>query len=643
MGSAMASMPHFMSSGVNELTASGIEKSVNGLMSMTTLSVTAVEEITVFVIGILTNTYLCLITFAITGSLGAVIEVIRNAQDDINKISERIGGEIGDGLKGFSDAFNKIADDLGDVPLLGKTINIPDIPNFDDQINEMKEFKLPDSLDDKLRQLNDSLPTFDEVKQAAEDVIRLPFREVKELMAEKKGNFTFDRSLFAVPAKERLTFCSDSDGINDFFDKLEDLASLAKKIFIAVLVIAAVAACIPMGWREIRRWRMQQERAMLVSAGATEPMDTVYLVSRPYTSSFGLKMARIPQNPTGIVNASRSQNWTRWAVAYATTDAALFVLCLGIAGLFSCLCQYILLAQIRKSTPALSNQVGVFADKVVAQLNNASEQWAIATNGAIGDVNRDINNDMLGWVNITTSAINGTINTFVDETMKILNTTFGDTPLFDPVKEVLNCLVLLKVQGVQKALTWVSDNAHVDFPTLPNDTFTRGALASLSDDDPSQSFLSEPGDQASDKITSIVTRFIGWLEDGIRTEALISTFVLLTWVVIALIGAGYALFCAFGHKKNRGDGGSVLPMEDLSTARAEPGAVDFRSDNQDRFTLSRDEPAPEYTERVEKRPRTQVGSVHNPFGDESQYQNEKLGVADNGRRNRQSGKEGLFF
>lgn len=636
MGSAMASMPHYMSQGVNELTAKGVEKSVNGLMSMSELSVTAVEEIVVFVIGMMTNTYLCLITFAVTGSLSSVIGVIDASQDDINKLGSKIGGELGDTLKQFTDAYQTVADSLDTVNIFGSNgpTVLPDAPDFTTQIDELRNFKLPDSLDADLQNLNNSLPTFEQVRNVTEGVIRLPFEKLKELMREEMGNYTFDRSVFPVPAKEQLTFCSDNDGINDFFDKLTDLAELSKKIFIGVLVAAAVLVTIPMAWREVKRWRHQQERSQLVASTSTDPMDTVYLVSRPYTSTFGVKLAGSDIRQPSV--ATHRQQLIRWAVAYATSDAALFVLTLAVAGLFACLCQVILLRSLQSQTPQLTQQVGEFTDKVVAQLNNASEQWAIGTNGAIEATNRDINQNMLGWVETATTAINETLNTFVNETERVLDDTFGDGPLRDPIQEVLNCLVLLKVQGIQKAITWVQENAKVDFPLMPNDTFTLGAVASLSSDTADNSFLASPGDQASDKISAAVARFINSLENGIRTEAIISTFVLVVWIIIVLIGIARALMLWFSHRKTRAEGGAP-PQEYPTVAQT---SRDFRSDNQDRFVdvplnnvHNPRTPAPEYSERMEAK----NDARRNPFAsDEDQvdnYDNEKLGL-----RNRESNR-----
>ena len=632
MGSAMASMPHYMSTGVNKLTAAGIEKSVNGLMSMSTLSVTAVEEMVVFVIGMMTNTYLCLITFAVTGSLKSVIGVIDGAQKDINNLGGKIGGELGDAMKGFTDAYNAATKGLGGL-IAGPTIKFPQLPDLSKQIDQVKNFKLPPDLSADLQKLNNSLPSFDQVKNVTESVIRLPFEEVKKLIDQNLGTYKFDNSLLPVPIKQQLTFCSDDQGINDFFDKLSNMASLAQKIFIAVLVLAAILAMVPMAMREIRRWRHQQERSKLVGTGATDPMDVVYLVSRPYTSSAGLEIAGIATEPQSIKLATRGQNLTRWAVAYATTDAALFVLCLAVAGLFSCLCQVILLRSIQSQVPALSNQVGAFADKVVAQLTNASEQWQVATNAAVKSASDDINNDMLGWVGTATDAVNNTLNVFVDETNKVLDAAFGKTLLRDPIQEVLNCLVLLKLQGIQKAMTWVHDNAHVNFPTLPNDTFSVGALASLSGDSqagqPDQSFLADPNDKASDKITGAVDRVIEFLERGIRTEAIIASFILLVYIIICLSGIGAALYRArFNKFKTRGEGGAELRH---STA------ADFRSNDQDRFTQNmpmqtiakrQHDPAPEYSESAKSASTPDEDGYHeskNPFSDHNDTRNEKSG------------------
>lgn len=531
VGSAMASMPHYMSQGVNELSADGIEKAINGLMHMLLLSITGVEEIVVFIINLLTSTYVCLITFAVGGGLHVAIDVAEDVGNFLNATAKDIGSDLanvaGDLQKAMNDFLGGI-DDIGSF-FTGKTSTPPTV-NFGDAIAKLNGLQLPSDYDQDLAKLNASIPTFAEVNNFTNNAIKLPFEEVKKLLNESMGRYSMNRSLFPVPPKEQLTFCSDNNGINDFFDGLVDLAHLARTIFIVVLVVAALLACVPMAYREIRRWNLQKSRAQELRNKAHDPMDAVYIVVRPYTSSAGIWLSE-------KFASSRQKTLVRWTLAYATTDAALFVLWLAIAGLLTCLCQYILLKTIEKEIPAYERQVDAFADKIVASLTNASVRWAAGTNDIINTTNANINDDVFGWVNTTTSAVNDTLNVFVDGMMDVLNETFGGTILYGPVLEVLNCLVLLKIQGIAKALTWVSDNAHIDFPLLPNDTFSLGTADKISGNGSNSSILATgPSKTASDGISSAVTMVTTTLAKAIREEAIISTCVLLIWVIIVFVG-----------------------------------------------------------------------------------------------------------
>jgi hypothetical protein len=264
-------------------------------------------------------------------------------------------------------------------------------------------------------------------------------------------------------------------------------------------------------------------------------------------------------------------------VAYCTSVPALFVLSLGIAGLFACLCQYILLKSVEKEVPALTNQVGEFAGTVVKALNNASQQWAVGTNKAVAATNKEINDELFGWVGTSTTAVNNTLNAFVDEMSDALNKAFGGTPLEDPIKEVLNCLIGLKIAGVQKALTWVHDNAHVNFPLLANDTFSLGAAKAISGDSPqAESFLADPTSSAKDEISDAVLSLIAKIKKGIATEALISFMILLIWVLIFLIGLGRGGFMLLQPSKGRAEGGQLYNSDPATdNMRATDGGHHF--------------------------------------------------------------------
>ncbi|KAG0652861.1 Plasma membrane fusion prm1 [Hyphodiscus hymeniophilus] len=550
VGSAMASMPHYLSDGVNALAADGVTSAVNGLMDMLMLTVTGVEEIILFVINMMTSTYVCLITLAITGSLEAAIQMIEDVGNAMNKSINSITGTISGDLSGFESDLNGFLSDLNVGGLFGNSKSPPSI-NLTSQINALNSIQIdPTTLDADLTKLNNSLPTFAQVQNFTNTVISFPFEEVKKLINESMSAYTFDSSIFPIPEKQALTFCSDNPAINNFFEGLVKVIYEARKIFIIVLIILAVLACIPMAYREIWRWRTMQQRSLLLQKHAFDPMDVIYIASRPYTTTAGIKAA-------SKFKSTKRQILTRWFVAYATSLPALFVLALGVAGLFSCLCQYIVLKTIEKEVPILANEVGDFANTVVLALNNASEAWAVSANDVINSTNTKVNSDVFGWVNITTNAVNDTLNAFQTNMTSALNETFGGTVLYQPILGVFNCLVGLKIASFEKGLTWVSDNAHVDFPEFRPDVFSLGAAASITNSSATDSFLSSPGNVASDDITNAVVKVADKLKDAIREEAIISTCVVGVWFLIVLIGLCRAIFAMLGRDKTRAEGGPV--------------------------------------------------------------------------------------
>ena len=552
IGSAMASMPHYLAGGVNALAADGVTQAISGLMDMLMLSVTGVEEIVLYFINAYTSTYVCLITFAVGGSLEAAIEMIEKVGQAMNESISTITGDMATSLEAFDTAVQKFLSAINVGGILGSS-EAPPGPNLTSFISQLEDIKIdPSTMDADLTKLNNSIPNFADVHNATNYAISYPFEQVKSLLNSSMGKYTFDGSMFSVPEKKALTFCSDDPKIDDFFDGLVEVTYEAKKIFISVLTILAILAMIPMAFLEIRRWHSMRQRSILLQKHAFDPMDVIYIASRPYTASAGIKLA-------SRFKSTKRQTLTRWFVAYATSLPALFVLALGVAGLFSCLCQYTVLKAIEREVPILADEVGDFATAVVAALNNASEEWANSANGVIKSTNDDVNNDLFGWVNTTTTALNNTLNTIVDDINTVLNATFGGTPLYQPVMEVMNCLIGLKVAGIEKGLTWVHDNAHVTFPEFRTDVFSLGAAASLTNatTDPTASFLSSPGSVASDDITNAVVKVTDKLQAAIQQEAIISACVVLIWVVIMLGGLMYVLIAMMSRDKLRGEGGPV--------------------------------------------------------------------------------------
>jgi len=571
LGSSMASMPHYMSKGVNEMTAASVEKAVEGLMKMLYVSVQGVEEIVLFVIHMFTSTYLCLITLVVSGSMKAALDLAKELEEFLQKTIGPAANEIGDAIDDVTDGINSI---MNKIPIPGT--KKPQI-DVDGQLDKLKNFKFPTDMLKGINDLEGKIPNFEEVQNKTDSLIRIPFDEVQKLIKEGM-NYTFDRSILPVPQKEQLNFCSEGNTINNFFDDLLKMVANSKNIAIGVLVAAAILVCFPMAWQERRRHRLMHERAQLAKEGH-DPMDVVYLSARPTSAGFGLWFAR----RFGSVHRN---NVVRWAWAYATSEPMLFVLSLGAAGLFSCFCQWIVLNAIEDKAPELTNQVADFAGQVVKAVDNSSLTWAAGVNLAIQGQTDRINDDVFGWVNTTTEAINGTINVLVDGMNEGVEKAFGGTVLEGPVREVIKCTIGLKLTSIQNALTWAHDNAQVSFPGVKPDVFTMASLAEDSGSESGSALLVDPGGKTRDEITEAVQYVIDKIGNGIRTEALISTVLICIFLAVAIAGYIYAAFQFFRKDPHAARAYNIDQEEHADASPPSYVANDYNVNKAAPYTLS---------------------------------------------------------
>ncbi|OAA46237.1 hypothetical protein NOR_02990 [Metarhizium rileyi] len=532
VGSAMASMPYYLSAGVNHLAASSIEKAVHAMVKVLDLIIQGVEAIIIWYINFLTATYVCLITALVHASLDVVASVTKDATAAFNKVIDGATGEIQEIAGGLQKAVNKLKDGIQGA-VFGK-FGV-DLPSFDitKPVSKLKGFNLDSTkFVTDVQKLNKDLPDFAGVQNLTKQAISIPFDFVREAMNKSFGNYKFNENVFPLAQKQRLTFCSNNGKLNGFFDKIFELIRKARIVFVVILSSLAVAVMAPMAWMEIRRWRRQEKTAKLIDKNKEgnewDSMDVAYIASRPTTASYGIKFT---SRLTG-----RRKVLVRWCIAYATSGPAIFVLSLAIAGFFSCFCQYIVLKVVQKEVPELTKEIGQFADDVVGKINQVSENWAADANGVVKGLNDDINKDVLGYVANATGAVNNTLNVFLGTMEKGLEKVFKDTILLKPIQSVLHCVIGIKIESVQKGLTWVHDHAHVDFPLFDNDTFSLGAKKSTSGDSQLQNFLASPSSATTDGVTAAVDRVTGWLLKGITKEALISTGILLVYAIVVLIG-----------------------------------------------------------------------------------------------------------
>jgi hypothetical protein len=570
IGSAMASMPHYLSVGVNALAADGITKAVSGMTQVLMMILTGVEALILFVINMYIGTYACLAAALIHGGLDVSIGVVEGATKVFNDAIGTITGDISSAIASTEKEINDVTSKISGM-LSGLGITIPTI-NIDGDLNNLKNIKVNSSdLVKDLVALNTTIPTFDQVENFTKSAISIPFDYVKQQVNSSLGGYAFDQSVFPVAQKQALSFCSNNSFLNDFFTSLFDALHTAKIVACVLLPFLAVLAMAPMWWLEIRRWRKEKARAKLIQEKINDPMDVVYVASRPYTANFGIYLG-------GKFKKVKNQILVRWLIAYGTSLPALFILSLAVAGLLSCACQAMVLNAIQKQAPALATEVGDFAGDVVQTLQKVSTDWANDANGVILKVQGDINDDVLGWVVNATTAVNNTLNTFDDDIGKAITDVFNNTVLLNTARDLVGCLVTRKIETVEKGLTWVHDNAHVTLPLFSNDIFSQGANASVTGDSNLTSFLASPSSVTTDEITSAVDSVITRLRHGIVQEALISLALLLIYIIAVLLGVVRALVGAAQREKTRAEGGESYLYRAPALSVRDEGSIDTRSE-----------------------------------------------------------------
>lgn len=531
IGGSMASMPHYLSAGVNRMAADGITKAVQGLVKILLMILTGVQQLIMFFIEIEVGLVLCFSTAIARAVLEVGEFAIKGATEELNASIKTISSGSISAASAITNALDQIrhkVDSMALVPGAGDIKKmIPDTSGLEDNLKKLDDVSI--EVDPILKDLKDleQKIDYDNVKNVAKEAIAVPFDMVKRLLNESYGTWEFDHTVFPVPEKESLSLCSNST-VEGSFEVLFRIAANAKIISIAALVFLAVMACGAMAFWEFRRFHRQLFKSQTLVDRA--PMDITYLASRPFTAGTGLWLSE------KLSGDRRRKFLMRWVLAYATTYTALFVLTLSMAGAFSCLCQWIIMQAIQRESPALADAVGDFAGHVVTSLEQASTKWAKDSNSIILEFQGDMNDNMFGRVRNATHAANDTINKLDDTMHEGVSKAFGGVPPLEQfLNDVLGCLIGNKLELVQEGLTWVNDKAYITFPLFAADVFSVGANDSTSGDSNPTSFLSTPGSSVTDGMTDAVSSVVDMLWISIVQELVIS-------LVLFLIYLAYVFF-----------------------------------------------------------------------------------------------------
>ncbi|KAH8916234.1 hypothetical protein BT69DRAFT_1228759, partial [Atractiella rhizophila] len=548
------SIPHFAADNVNSLIASGIEESVHGLGFVLDLGVQSLEAVVLFMVDTYRSLYLCLGELAVRGSLSALID----GTEAIDQALNATFGTIKEGIQAGIGGVESVIDDAIDA--INKVNPFDDIskPNLSiPQLSLLDNVTLPDGIQNALVDLNNSLPTLEQLKEEMNRIISIPFEALRQDINGTIRNFQVDVNVFPVPAANKVTFCQDLDV--SFIDNIaNELIKFATISLVLILVFFFIILAFMLikerhAYRSLVEnidttrevWFLELEgggvKETVLSRGslftflesAKHPLVTK--ITTKWLFRWFPVLRRSPQARTNL----------SWFISYISHPPALAFLLIGLLGLFTIQIQLLAVGMIKDALmDKASTELDDFGAQVTQKIDNTmlgtSQEWARDINTALQNVQDDINTNMLGFVNTTTTTMNTTLNTFYDGLIDAVNSTFSGTPLDGPVLGIINCLLGTKVAGISKALTFIHDNAVVVFPPVDNSTLvlsqnkTSELVSSLgSGGIAGSSKATADGDSTSDDLVErIYNQYVEFLQQQ-RTTFIIFIAV---WGLVLLMG-----------------------------------------------------------------------------------------------------------
>lgn len=136
--------------------------------------------------------------------------------------------------------------------------------------------------------------------------------------------------------------------------------------------------------------------------------------------------------------------------------------------------------------------------------------------------------------------------------MTTIKSIFNGTPLEDPILDVLNCVVLMKVAGIQNGLTFVNQNAEVQFPRVDNSSLSI-TLRSVD--------AFQQTSQGSSSLIGILDNIIDKWEAAIRRQALLACVLMAVYLLVVFIGLVRVIYVARKNERNRGEGAGLSAFQ----------------------------------------------------------------------------------
>lgn len=481
-----ASMPRYLAQATNEQYAAAVNASMRAAGASLIFTLTVMQGIINFLIDLYRSTFLCFLELLIRGGLSVMISAVEEVSEFIEStlggLRTTIQGEISSANSFIQDAvdgFNRI-NPFGDVQ----------IPEFDiPSLSGLENVQIPTDFQDSLRRLNETLPSFTDLKEALQDIIDRPFDLVKGEINSTFSNMTMDPSGMPVPPAGAVTFCQDLDTgiVDDLGSDLIKFARIGIVIIVALIVLLILANCALVWYK----WRCQMAHLQYTrEAWLTDPTmqhastGEKNLSATPQITMSDHNLLILEANMsspliTRILNVLSSKLHLtptqhcnlQWFLNYISHPPAIAIFLIGFVGLLAIQLQLLALGPLEAKFAEKSQaSTAEFSNTIASSINNSmfqqSAAYAAEVNLQAEAMQASINEGMFGWVTETTTTLNTTLNEFYTNIQNTVELVFGDTILAQPAQEFIRCLIGSKVDALGNALTFLNENLQVDVPRM---------------------------------------------------------------------------------------------------------------------------------------------------------------------------------
>lgn len=517
------------------------------------LTLIIAEALILFMIDTTIGTYLCLIVSAID----TTVEVATNATMAVIGVANDTMIEFAQDLQGSLNIISKIVNSLIDAANSiknfftgggggddAKSVN-SGIKNINLTISSLQNWQIDSSINEKLTNLSNETPDFDDVQEELENFISIPFSSIKEKISLRKNKTYTVEDLQSYFLKETnlksqnnsLGFCNENtiELVNEFYKHVLQILKKTMKILIICILICLVISIIFEILVTVKNWRHLNEISDMIileikdtddkydnfnyrnidtTTGNNNSNEEKYnnikrIKSKKMINMIELSKYRYKLIFQAILNKFSTKdpqtlqvsnevkvNKFNWFISYNLSAIPATILLFGILGVVCFIFQYIIIINLQNlKFDEVGNSSLVQGSKSIIEknLNETLTTWAIDTNDYITLIEDDINTDFLEWTHNSTGTLNATVTKYMDEMDAKIDAIFKNTPLYDPIKIVVDCTIERKLIKIQKGLTFINEKSQIELPRV-NSTALYDSLTSGEDDEYGDDYDNEVDD-----------------------------------------------------------------------------------------------------------------------------------------------------